>query len=82
MLAFLLSSAPQLPGKSQVSLTHYKRGCLPPPLSLVLFSSIALFPFYLYSPPPLFPPVSIPLSLPLCLSLSRLLHKLPSPCPK
>ena len=25
---------PQLPGSSQVGLAHYKRGCLPPPLSL------------------------------------------------
>jgi len=30
VLVFLLGSAPQLPGNSQVCLTHYKRGCLPP----------------------------------------------------
>jgi hypothetical protein len=35
VLAFCLSSAPQLHGNSQVCLTHYKRGCLPPPLWLV-----------------------------------------------
>jgi hypothetical protein len=28
LLAFCLSSTPQLPGNSQVCLTHYKRGCL------------------------------------------------------
>jgi hypothetical protein len=30
----ILSGPPQLPGNSQVGLTHYKRGCLPPPPSL------------------------------------------------
>ena len=33
LLAFCLSSAPQLPGNSQLCLIHSKRGCLPPPLS-------------------------------------------------
>jgi hypothetical protein len=34
VLAFCLSSTTQLPGNSQIGLTHYKRGCLPPPCSL------------------------------------------------
>jgi hypothetical protein len=45
-------SYPQLPGNSQVGLTHYKRGCLPPPLSLwllLLSCPLGLFPF-LYLP--------------------------------
>jgi hypothetical protein len=32
-------AAPQLPSNSQMCLTHYKRGCLPPLLSLALLSS-------------------------------------------
>jgi hypothetical protein len=45
LLAFCLSSAPQLPDNSQVCLTHYKRGCLPPPVSLALaFSPHSLYP--------------------------------------
>jgi hypothetical protein len=36
MLAFCLSSAPQLSGTRQVCLTHYKWGCLSPPHSLAL----------------------------------------------
>jgi hypothetical protein len=59
LLAFLLGSAPQLPGNSQVYPTHYKRGCLPPPHSLLLFSCfysfshtlLPLCPFSLHSPP-------------------------------
>ena len=43
MLAFYLGSATQLPGNSQVCLTHYKRGCLPPPLSLALLPLLQLF---------------------------------------
>jgi hypothetical protein len=31
LLAFCLGSTPQLPGNSQVCLTNYKKGCLPPP---------------------------------------------------
>ena len=41
LLAFCLSSTPQIPGNSQAGLTHYKRGCLPPPPSL----APPLFPF-------------------------------------
>jgi hypothetical protein len=37
VLAFCLSSTPQLPGNSKVGLTHYKRGCLPL-LALLLLS--------------------------------------------
>jgi hypothetical protein len=33
---FSLGSIPGLPGNNQVCLTHYKRGCLPPPHSLAL----------------------------------------------
>jgi hypothetical protein len=36
LLEFCLNSTPQLPGNSQVGLTHYIRGCLPPPLSFAL----------------------------------------------
>ena len=36
VLAFCLSSAPQLPGNSQVGLTHYKRGCLLSLLALLV----------------------------------------------
>ena len=35
-------SSPQLPGKIQVDLAHYKRGCLPPPHSLSLLFSYSL----------------------------------------
>jgi len=56
LLAFCLSSASQLPGNSQVCLTHYKRGCSPPPtlscsltfllpLYSVLFFLPSFFPF-------------------------------------
>jgi hypothetical protein len=45
MLAFCLNSTPQLPGNSQVVLTYYKRGCLPPPPSLThLLSYSCLLP--------------------------------------
>jgi hypothetical protein len=43
LLALLLGSVQQLPGNSQVCLTHYKRGCLPPPLSLTLLFSLTPF---------------------------------------
>ena len=56
--SLLLGFTPQLPSNSQVCLTHYKRGCLPPPHSLALFSSpLALVP--LPSPHPLFLPFSV-----------------------
>ena len=60
MLAFCLSSSPQLPGNSQVGLTHYKRGCLPPPPSLDLLLSSFSLPFLGSSLPP--SPLSFPLS--------------------
>jgi hypothetical protein len=61
LLAFTLGSAPQLPGNSQVCLTHFKGSCLPPLLSLAP-ASCPLSPFpshlsprlmasLLYSPP-------------------------------
>ena len=37
-----ICSSPQLPGNSQVGLAHYKRGCLPPPLSLTAASCLHL----------------------------------------
>ena len=52
VLAFCLSSAPQLPGNGQVCLTHYKRGCLPPPPSCSLASLLSLCPL---SPSPSLP---------------------------
>ena len=64
MLAFCLGSAPQLPGNSQVCLTHYKRGCSPL-LSLLLSSPLALAPL-----------PSIP-SLPILLPLSPCAHGWP-----
>jgi hypothetical protein len=68
LLAFCLNFAPQLPGNSQVCLTHYKWGCLPPPLSLILTFLLPLcslpIPFSTPSmsswPTPLFPPLSSP----------------------
>jgi len=45
LLAFCLSSAPLLPGNSQVYLTHYKRGCLSPPLSRSSLLALTLSPF-------------------------------------
>jgi hypothetical protein len=72
-LAFCLSSTPQLPGNSQVGLTHYKRGCLPPRPSLALLGSSLSSPILiplLLSPhghgQPLLP-YSLPLSAFLCL---------------
>jgi hypothetical protein len=56
MLAFCLgSAAPQLPGNSQLCLTRYKRGCLPPLYSFLLscFPSVFL-------PPPLLSPFLSP----------------------
>jgi hypothetical protein len=81
-LVFCLSSTPQLPGNSQVGLTHYKRGCLPPPPSLAL-------PFLLLLSFLPTPPVPSPLSFhvlmaslyscsPLLLSLYLSLPLLPS----
>ena len=71
MLAFCLNSTQQLPGNSQVSLTHYKRGCLPPPLSLVLliscFSLALVLPFLSIPFPSHF---SLCVSLSVCLSVS------------
>jgi len=52
LLAFSLGYSPQLPGNNQVSLTHYKRGCLPILSCSLLFSctcSLTLFP-HLLSP--------------------------------
>jgi hypothetical protein len=83
VLAFPLGSAPQLPGKSQVCLTYYKRGCLLPPLSLAL-APLPLFPLCPFSPhfppPSLFTcswlastPLSVSLSLSVCLLSSPLL---------
>jgi hypothetical protein len=80
LLAFCLGSAPQLPGNSQMCLTHYKRGCLPPPLSL-------LFLLFLLDPALPSPDFSPPLSIlvaglySLSLSLSLLLSQLPSHAP-
>ena len=44
VLAFCLSSTPQLPDNSQVGLVYYKTGCLPPPLTLLLLLSCLLAP--------------------------------------
>jgi hypothetical protein len=48
--------SPQLPGNGQVGLAHHKRGCLPPPLLLLLLS----LPSWLFTPPlsPLLSPLS------------------------
>jgi hypothetical protein len=46
-LAFSLG---QLPGNSQLCLTHYKRGCLSPPLSCSLPLALAPHPFSPHSP--------------------------------
>jgi hypothetical protein len=94
MLAFCLGSAPQLPGNSQVCLTHYKRGCLPP-FSLLLLPSCSLSVLsplppsllILSLPPPRahgWPPLlslslSLSLSLP-CPASTTLLTPLPMPC--
>ena len=52
MLAFSLGSAPQLPGNSQVCLTLYRRGCLPPPLPLApALSPSSCFPLPISLPP-------------------------------
>ena len=80
----ILSSAPQLLGNSQVCLTHYKRGCLPPPLSLALahfsFSLPSLSPFLsplsMCSWPTSTPLRSLSLFLTLCLSLNSPCHAL------
>ena len=87
VLAFLLSSAPHLPGDSQICPTHYKRGYLLPPHSLALLSSSpSVPPLSPHSPPLLFHHVhgqpllclsvclSVCLSFSLCLSLSLLLR--------
>jgi hypothetical protein len=39
IVSILSKLCPQLPGNSQVGLTHSKKGCLPPPRSLALLSS-------------------------------------------
>ena len=56
-LAFCLGSIPQLPGNSQVCLTHYKKGCLPLLsllLSCILYPALSPCPFLLslHSPLP------------------------------
>ena len=74
MLAFLLGSAQQLPGNSQVGLAHIK-GAVCPLLTLLLFYSLSLSPSLPTAPPPLslhvfladpFPPTpfSTPLPIP------------------
>ena len=45
LLAFCLGSAPQLPGNTQVCLTHNKRCCLPPSLLPSCCSSVLLGPY-------------------------------------
>jgi hypothetical protein len=64
LLALCLSSAPQLPGNSQVGLTYYKRGSFPPPRSLAPSSR----PF----PPPPLSKYSWLASSPLLLGFSTL----------
>jgi hypothetical protein len=49
LLAFLLGSAQQLPGNSQVDLACYKRCSLAPPLSFLLFLCTFSFPDSLLS---------------------------------
>lgn len=71
MLAFSLGSAPQLPDNSQVSPTHYKRGCSTPP-SLSCSSSLILFLLSPNSPPPLCPYAHGWPLLSLSLSLNKL----------
>lgn len=52
MLALHLGFAPQVPGNTQVFLTHYKRGCLPSPLSCsCALLLLTLFPLSPHSPP-------------------------------
>ena len=63
LLAFSLGSAPQFPGNSQVWLTHYKRDCLPPPLSLSCPLALLLLLLILPLLTPL-PPLSAFLSTP------------------
>ena len=60
LLAFCLGSAPQLPGNSQVCLTHYKRGCLPPLLSCLLAPALSSCPT---PPPPHSPHLSLSLHM-------------------
>jgi hypothetical protein len=57
LLVFSLNSTPTLSGNSQVVAAHYKRGCLPPPPSLILllclfYSCFLLAPSLPISPPP------------------------------
>ena len=52
MMAFCLGSNPQLSGNCQVCLTHCKRGCLPPPFSLLLSCSLTLFTLFPLHPFP------------------------------
>jgi hypothetical protein len=83
LLAFSLDSTPQLPGYSQVCLTHYKRGCLPPPHSL--FLALTLSPCSCSLSLPITPPPPCAHDWPLlphllCLSLSLLPSQPSSPC--
>jgi hypothetical protein len=71
VLAFSLGCAPQLPGNSQVCLTHYKKGYWTP-LSLTLL--LLLLPPHSPTPP-------CAHSLPLLL-FSLPFSQLPSPCPE
>jgi hypothetical protein len=86
---FSLGSAPQLPGNSQVCLTHYKRGCSSHPLSLAL---LLLLPLLTLSSSPPHPPHYRPLSLHVLIaglytpslpfSLSTLSNPLPTRVPQ
>jgi hypothetical protein len=72
MLAFLLGSARQLPGNSQVCLTHYKRGICP--LTLLLSYPLTLCPSSpSHPPPPSLSTCSWTISLSLSPSLSTFL---------
>jgi hypothetical protein len=85
LLAFLLGSAPQLPGNSWLCLTHFKRVCLSPTLTSPLAPTTSPI-SALHSPPPLSArahdwtlfllSLSLSLSLALALALSLFLSSI------
>jgi hypothetical protein len=90
-VAFLLGSAQQLPGNSQVGLACYERDYLTLPCSLCPLLSLTPFKFpdpFPFSPLPPFSPLFLALASPpslffiLSLSLPLLLSQLPFPCPQ
>jgi hypothetical protein len=88
LLVFCLGSAPQLPGKSQVCLTHYN-GAARPLLTLLLLLPFSLLVLLLLTPSPYSPPLpSLQVlmadlyssTLSLCLSLPLLSSQFSSLC--